>query len=199
MIGVTVFAASGDAGSNPDETGHGRGSITNVEYEASDADVVAVGGTSLRFDPSTAKVMGETAWPDSGGGVSQASTNDRPVWQKPYLKIGSHLRLVPDVSSVADPNPGAFVIFNGAEWPVGGTSWSAPMWAGFCALIAESRSKKGKAPIGFLSPKLYALPSGKGLHDIVSGSNGAYDAGAGWNPVTGLGVPNVAELIQALP
>ena len=48
-LGVTTFVASGDAGSNPDSTGHGRSSDTQVEYEASDSAVVSVGGTSLRM------------------------------------------------------------------------------------------------------------------------------------------------------
>jgi kumamolisin len=52
--------------------------------------------------------------------------------------------------------------------------------------------------LGFLGPSFYKLPRGVGLRDITSGSNGAYTAGPGWDPVTGLGVPNVRELIQEL-
>jgi kumamolisin len=37
------------------------------------------------------------------------------------------------------------------------------------------------------------------LRDITSGSNGAYQAGPGWDPVTGLGVPDVKALIETLP
>jgi kumamolisin len=81
---------------------------------------------------------------------------------------------------------------------VGGTSWSAPIWAGFGALIAEAREKQGKKPLGFLAPALYKLPPGVGIRDITSGSNGAFQAGPGWDPVTGLGVPDVKALIQAL-
>ena len=105
---------------------------------------------------------------------------------------------MPDVSSVAD-TPGAFIIYDGKEQPIWGTSWSAPMWAGFSALVAEAREKQGKAALGFLAPHLYKLPRGAGFRDITSGSNGAYQAGAGWDPVTGLGVPSVKALIEVLP
>jgi kumamolisin len=36
------------------------------------------------------------------------------------------------------------------------------------------------------------------FRDVVAGSNGAFDAGTGYDLVTGIGVPNVKELIQAL-
>jgi kumamolisin len=46
---------------------------------------------------------------------------------------------------------------------------------------------------------LYGLQKGQGFRDIVTGSNGAYKAGPGWDPVTGLGVPDVKALIEAIP
>jgi kumamolisin len=108
--------------------------------------------------------------------------------------------LVPDVSCVADPNPGAFVWFNGREVAEGGTSWSAPIWAGFAALIAEARQKQRKPPLGFLAPFFYREKvRTNGFRDITSGSNGAYRAGVGWDAVTGLGVPKVKALLLSLP
>jgi kumamolisin len=204
-IGVTVFVSSGDAGSNPDQTGHARSPDMVVEYESSDPATVAVGGTTLAFNNAHDTVVSETGWVDSGGGVSilvgtgGALKFPRPIWQASYSSISSAGRLVPDVSCVADPDPGAFVWLNGNEWPVGGTSWSTPVWAGFSALIAESRQKKGKPSLGFLAPVLYRLIGNQGFRDITSGSNGAYHAGIGWDPVTGIGVPNVKALILALP
>jgi kumamolisin len=103
------------------------------------------------------------------------------------------------VSAVADPIPGAFVIFNQKEYPVGGTSWSTPIWAGFAALISDARQRQGKAPLGFLAPALYSILASKGFRDITAGNNGAYHAGPGWDPVTGIGVPNLKDLIGALP
>lgn len=187
-LGVTTYVSSGDAGSNPDASGHSRSPDSMVEYQASDPWVIAVGGTSLRLNPRDSSVVDEIAWIDSGGGVSVAMS--RPAWQSPYSGAATQ-RLVPDVSSVGDPNPGAFVILGGKEWPVGGTSWSSPMWAGFSALIAEARERDGKPKLGFLAAKFYQVADKGGFRDIVKGSNGAFQAGPGWDPVTGLGVPNL--------
>jgi len=196
-IGVTTFVASGDAGSNPDDDlpQNPGGSESHVEYPASDRWVVAVGGTTLQFQAQGNKVISEIGWSGSGGGVSKK--RPQPEWQKSVWP-GQSNRVVPDVSSVAD-SPGAFIVLDGVEQPIWGTSWSAPMWAGFSALIAEAREKQGKPPLAFLAPSLYRLPKGTGFRDIVSGSNGAYQAKPGWDPVTGLGVPNVKELIDTLP
>jgi len=195
-LGVNTFVSSGDDGSNPAPEGRGRGSENHVEYYASDPWVIAVGGTTLHFDAQSNKVVSETAWDGSGGGISR--TLPQPVWQKSAW-TNQEYRLVPDVSSVADVQPGGFVVLNDKEVAFGGTSWSAPMWAGFSALIAEAREKQGKPQLGFLAPVLYGLPKGAGFRDITKGSNGAYQAGPGWDPVTGLGVPDVKALIEVLP
>lgn len=195
-LGVTVFISSGDAGSNPDETGHSRGNDVVVEYGAADDNVVAVGGTTLKMDEGKMTVISQTAWFGSGGGVSKL--RPRPAWQAAYPGITDPTRLVPDVSAVADPNPGALVILDGQDTAWGGTSWSTPVWAGFNALLAEKRSAAGHPPLGFLSPHLYDVAVRKNLHDITEGTNGAYNAGPGWNPVTGLGVPDLAGLASAL-
>jgi kumamolisin len=106
-------------------------------------------------------------------------------------------RLVPDVSAAADPDEGGFVVLNGHVVQYGGTSWSAPIWAGFCALINEARTKAGKGRLPFLNPLIYPLRS-ECFRDVTMGSNGAYHAVSGYDLVTGLGVPNVKALIQAL-
>lgn len=195
-LGVSTFVSSGDAGSNPDQTGHQRGPDAVVEYEASDPYVIAVGGTSLKFNPASGKVISEIGWSDSGGGVSGYFA--RPQWQVPATSFGAGKRLVPDVSAVADPIPGAYVILNGNEWPVGGTSWSAPIWAGFAALIAEARAKQNKPPLPYLGKVIYSVPYGSGFRDITTGSNGAYSAGVGWDAVTGIGTPDLGQLILQL-
>ena len=107
-------------------------------------------------------------------------------------------RLVPDVSAGADPNTGALVILHGQSTQIGGTSWSAPMWAGFCALINEARAKANKPPLPFLNPLIYPLMGSAALRDVSSGNNGAFHAGPGYDMVTGVGVPNVKKLIAAL-
>jgi kumamolisin len=101
------------------------------------------------------------------------------------------------VGLVADPRTGAMVVLNGEPQPVGGTSWSAPVWAAFCARINDALHRAGKPPLSLLSPRLYPL-LGSCFRDVTGGSNGAFDAAAGYDLVTGLGTPDVAALIAAL-
>jgi len=141
-------------------------------------------------------VTDETGWADGGGGKS--SFFSRPVWQTGDGVPPGTQRLVPDVSLTADPNEGGFVFLNGQPQQFGGTSWSAPIWAGFCALINEARMNANKPSLPFLPPLIYPLIGTSSFRDLVAGSNGAFDAGPGYDLVTGIGVPNVKELIQAL-
>jgi kumamolisin len=193
--GVNVLVSSGDAGSNPDNTGHGSDGPLQAEYASSDSCVIGVGGTSLVLAPNGG-VKEETGWADGGGGKSVLF--NRPAWQTGTGVVSGTNRLVPDVSLAADPNDGAFLVLNGQAQQIGGTSWSAPTWAGFCALINEARSKSQKPPLPFLNPLLYPLLGSAGLRDIVAGSNGAFNAGPGYDMVTGIGVPSLGALIQAL-
>ncbi|BDI31606.1 peptidase S53 [Capsulimonas corticalis] len=195
-LGVNVFVSSGDAGSNPDETGHGFGPTPQVEYASSDPCVVGVGGTSL-FLAGDGSVSKEIGWANGGGGKSVAFKH-RPVWQRGTGVPGGRQRLVPDVSLTADPNEGAFLILNGVAQQFGGTSWSAPVWAAFCALINEARANAGKASLPFLNPLIYPLIGTSCFRDIVKGTNGAFDAVPGYDMVTGIGAPNVKALIAEL-
>lgn len=193
--GVNVFVASGDAGSNPDVTGHSSGGPTQVEYEASDINVIAVGGTTLNLAPD-GSVDSETAWVGSGGGRS--GLFKRQPWQQgPGVPAGTE-RLVPDVSLAADPNTGACVILHGVRRQIGGTSWSTPVWAGFCALINEARANAGKPALTFLPPQIYKLLGSSNFRDVTDGNNGAFNAGTGYDMVTGIGVPNVKQLVSTL-
>lgn len=193
--GVNVFVSSGDAGSNPDATGHSATGPTQAEYESSDPCVIGVGGTSLTLAPD-GTVAEETGWPSSGGGKSLFFR--RPSWQKGKGVPQGQRRLVPDVSLTADPENGGMVILNGSVKQFGGTSWSAPVWAGLCALINESRANAKKPFLGFLNPLIYPLIGTSAFRDIDTGSNGAFDAGPGYDLVTGIGVPNVKELIARI-
>ena len=196
VSGVNVFVSSGDAGSNPDVTGHGSAGPLQVEYESSDPFVVAVGGTTLRVDPSNGTVTNELGWSGSGGGISNIFA--RPKWQKGVGVIDGDKRLVPDVSLVADPDTGVLLHFQGRSIQEGGTSLSAPVWAGFCALMNENRTKKGKSPLPFLDPLVYPLLGTINLRDVTQGNNGKYSASKGYDMVTGVGVPSVKALMQAL-
>lgn len=191
--GINVFVSSGDAGSNPDDTGHHAGGPLQAEYESSDPCVIGVGGTTLKLaaDGTVAK---ETGWRSGGGGKSRFFS--RPAWQK--VTGSGTARLVPDVSLTADPNHGGLVVLGGTPVAYGGTSWSAPAWAGFCALINEARVTARKPPLPFLNPLIYGLQGTDAFRDITAGSNGAYDSTKGYDMVTGLGVPNVKALISRL-
>jgi len=194
--GVNVFVSSGDAGSNPDATGHGSSGPLQAEYESSDTAVIGVGGTSLRLAPA-GTVLSEKGWVGSGGGSSRFFT--RPSWQVgPGVPHGTQ-RLVPDVSAAADPNTGAFLVFNNQPTQIGGTSWSAPVWAGLCALMNEARMKARKPMLGFLNPLIYPLMGTTAFRDVTAGSNGAFQAGPGYDEVTGIGAPNVRQLIARIP
>jgi kumamolisin len=194
--GVNVFVSTGDAGSNPDETGHGGDGPLQAEFQSSDPMVVAVGGTVLHLDTATGKVFSEAGWMDGGGGSSIFFP--RPAYQVGRGVAPGTRRLVPDVSLAADPSTGAFVFFQGQPQQIGGTSWSAPTWAGFCALINEARTKAGKPALPFLNPLIYPLIGSDSFRDITSGNNGAFNAGTGHDLVTGVGVPNVKALMEAL-
>jgi kumamolisin len=193
--GVNVFVSSGDAGSRPDVSGHSASGPTQAEYESSDSSVVSVGGTSLKLT-SAGDVAGEVGWTGSGGGKSIFFS--RPVWQTGSGVPDGGERLVPDVSLAADPNTGAFLVLNGRPLGIGGTSWSAPVWAGFCALMNEAREKAGKAFLPFLNPLIYPLMGTACFRDIKGGTNGDFTAGPGHDLVTGIGVPDVGQLTKAL-
>ena len=118
-----------------------------------------------------------------------------PAWQKRCRRARSREpggRGVPDVAGDADPETGYQVLVDGTRTVYGGTSAVAPLWAALVARLAQAMG----ASFGLIQPKLYALTSG--FHDITTGSNGAYEAGAGWDPCTGLGSPNGTAILAAL-
>ena len=193
-IGVTVCVASGDGGSSDGQSD----GAPHADFPASSPHALGCGGTTLSASGTT--IASEIAWSDSGGGVSE--TFPLPSWQSsahvPAPSNPAGGRGVPDVSADADPNSGYSVRVDGQSVVVGGTSAVAPLWAGLIALMNQQLGTS----VGFINPKLYGLngyPSSPGpLRDITTGSNGAYDAGVGWDPVTGLGSPDGERLEKAL-
>jgi len=200
-LGVTVTAAAGDDGST-DRAPDGK---SHVDFPASSPHALACGGTRLVADPATGTVTSETVWNHgvgrgaTGGGVS--TTFALPAWQRtvgvPKL-AGTTGRGVPDVAGVADPQTGYRVRVDGKDLVIGGTSAVAPLWAALVARLAQATGRR----FGLLQPALYgkvaagAVPPG--FRDVTSGSNGAYTAGKGWDPCTGLGVPDGTALLAAL-
>ncbi len=194
--GVTFVASTGDYGA------------ADPEYPAFSPNVVAVGGTSLTLN-GDGSYNSETGWGyysdsvgafiGSGGGISLYEPE--PAYQLGVQSTG--MRTTPDVSLVADPSTGAWIADPYNLDPsnpfevVGGTSLSAPAWAGLVALVNQSRAAAGESTLNSTSPTdtqqaLYMLPQSD-YNEISSGNNG-YAAGAGYNLVTGLGTP-VANLL----
>jgi len=194
--GITIFAASGDNGSN--ETNSKGATVQTVDWPASDVSVTGVGGTSTDLAGyNNVASLTEHAWSSSGGGVSSIA---RPSWQTGTGVPGGAQRCVPDVAAPAWGNffPGYFVA-NGQVKGIGGTSLSSPIWGGICALLNQSRMSSGLSALGVLGPKIYPLQGTGAFNDIADGaSNGAYTATAGYDLVTGLGSPNIAQLASAL-
>ncbi len=189
--GLGLYSAAGDNGS--DDAGDGGQS---VDFPTSSPYVTGVGGTTLTVTSSNAWSK-ETAWADGGGGVSSVYTI--PSYQTGVEKSqGGGMRQVPDVAALANPTPGVSVFSQGSWFPVGGTSAAAPEWAGFAALVNQQAAAAGDPNLGDPNPTLYALGGGSGFHDITSGSNGAFSAGAGWDFVTGWGSYNAGTLASRL-
>jgi len=197
-LGVTVCCASGDNGSG-DGVNDGK---SHVDFPASSPFALGCGGTKLTASGSSA--ASEVVWfeaPDNatGGGVSDffplpsyQSAAGVPTSANPGGPKG---RGVPDVAGDADPATGYQIRVDGQDMVIGGTSAVAPLWAGLIALM----NQKLGHPVGFLNPLIYGSLAGKNLfRDITTGSNGAYQAKAGWDPCTGWGSPDGMKLLQAL-
>ncbi len=197
--GQNFFVAAGD---------NDAWSGSNYPYPAEDAHIVSVGGTDLTTQSAAGPWASEVAWsPYSGGGISPDNI-PIPSWQTLSGVINSSnegsstYRNGPDVAANAN-----FTFYVCADQTTctaneyGGTSFAAPMWAGYLALVNEQAIANGNAVLGFINPLIYPIgvsPSYKSdFHDITSGSNG-YPAVAGYDLVTGWGSPNGAGLLNAL-
>lgn len=207
--GGTVFASSGDTG-GADCGNFGADSLSSaegVQIPAAAPNITGVGGTTLSVTTNGGYV-GETTWSmpmmsqGSGGGVSTIAA--RPSWQTGPGVGGSgipDMREVPDVAADADPTTGTAYITDGQLQSGGGTSLATPIWAGFTALIDQFLHSSGQSPIGFANPVFYKIAADAQLsppafHDVTVGGNVFYQAGPGYDPVTGLGSPDVAALAQ---
>jgi subtilase family serine protease len=196
MQGQNLFQAAGDSGKW----------VGNSEiYPADDVYVTSVGGTDLETSSAGGPWSSETVWVDGGGGISPDHFAI-PSWQTAAAAgcgaCSQTLRNGPDVSANAN-----FTFYVCADQSpctaneYGGTSFAAPMWAGYLALVNEQAVNNGSATLGFINPSLYTIGLGSSydtdFHDITSGSNG-YSATVGYDLATGWGSPNGAGLIDSL-
>jgi len=194
--GQNLFQATGDSGKW----------TANSNIWPADSDyLTGVGGTDLTTQSAGGPYKSETAWVDGGGGISP-SMFKIPSWQVATAagcsQCSQTYRNGPDVSANAN-----FTFYVCADQSsctsnlYGGTSFSAPMWAGYLALTNQQALINGNPPLGFINPTLYMIGQGSSyttdFHDVTSGSNG-YPATTGYDLATGLGSPNGSNLLNAL-
>lgn len=207
--GTTAFDATGDLAGLECKGGHNwadRPSPDDVGVDAvaSMPEMTAVGGTRLSTT-SDGEWLAEQSWYDvpltqgTAGGASRLYP--RPPWQKVDPGAGPEgSRLIPDVSAVGDPFTGVKIVFKQQVLVGGGTSQSAPIWAGMSALINEKFADIGVAPLGELNPDLYRVAyrtAVQSFRDVRVGGNAVAPGGrAGYDMVTGLGTPNIDNLVK---
>lgn len=231
--GQSILAASGDTGSDDcfnRDTKKPSGLPPSVDSPADDPYVIGVGGTTLNFNGSYG---GETVWNAHGvaGGGGVSSYFSKPKWQtgigvnNPYA---TNQREVPDITGVADQAPG-FNTFCTSKpectiggvpigWAiVGGTSATAPLFAGVMADLNTYLRSHSASPMGWANQKLYELYSYSvtdrnatfGMfNDIVSGNNdldygstsysGDYPATSCFDLASGMGSLNAWHIAQVL-
>ena len=193
--GVTFVAATGDSGAPGG-------------YPAFSPNVLAVGGTTLTLNAQNA-IQTEVGWsrtsPNSGSGGGISQFQSQPSYQTGIVTQSPTFRTIPDVALNADPATGVAVFdtYNNppsSPWSqVGGTSFSSPAWSGIIAIANQGRTIAG---VGTLDgptqtlPSIYQLPS-SAFNDITSGNNG-FNAGVGYDLVTGRGSPRAAQVVSGL-
>ena len=207
--GTTAFNASGDLGGMDCKGGHKWSEPPSpddvgVDAVASLPEMTCVGGTKLSTGPD-GEWIAEQAWYNAplvqGTGGGSSTLFDRPEWQT--VGVGTSLpnkRLVPDISAVSDPLTGLRIVFDQQVMVGGGTSQAAPIWAGLTALMNQRLLDNGSKPLGDLNPLLYKIAKTAILpafHDITLGGNAIGQSNTnGYDMVTGLGSPNVENLVR---
>jgi len=142
--------------------------INNYLWPCDSSYVTSVGGTSLTMSGQGAAYASEKVWNDgylypwgngagagSGGGISKTYTI--PSWQANIDMSANRgsttMRNFPDVAMNAEEDN--VFVFSGlvqAGW--GGTSFAAPLWAGFTALVNQEAAANGQPSVGFLNPAI---------------------------------------------
>jgi kumamolisin len=198
--GQSIFQAAGDSGA---------WSSRNYPFPSEDANVICVGGTDLTTSSAAGPWASETYWASYGGGGISPDHISIPSWQQTSGVITStnkgstSYRNGPDVAANAN-----FTYYVCADQKActaneyGGTSFAAPLWAGYAALANQQAAKNGGSSIGFINPNIYTIGlSGSydtDFHDVTSGCNSSFCAETGYDLVTGWGSMNGANLITAL-
>lgn len=234
--GMTWFAATGDSGAADCDTSRSPGLA--VDIPSSIPEVTGVGGTEFQegtgsywaatndgTGASVKSYIPEIAWNDSalegspdasGGGASIYFA--RPSWQAGPGVPNDNARHVPDVALSASNHVDGYLVYTGGSLQAfGGTSVSAPTFAGIAAILNQylmSNGMQGSPGLGNMNPKLYSLAQThpEAFHDVTSGDNivtvacrtracattsVGYPAGAGYDQATGLGSVDAYNLVVA--
>jgi subtilase family serine protease len=211
--GVSGFYATGDTGvANADKQGT-TFPYPTVNFPASSPDVVAVGGTEIPVpQPALTSYNPEAVWNDccGAGGGGFSSVFGEPGYQSTAaISDPTAMRGLPDVSYNA-ALISSILIYESFDpavppgyTPIGGTSAATPQWAAVDAIANQA-----DGALGFLTPRLYQIYANKAeyasaFHDITAGNNTwngitGYSATPGWDAATGLGTPDVHNLVTAL-
>ena len=107
------------------------GDSSIVSYPSASSNVISVGGTTLALTNNN-YYFAECVWNTAGSGKS--SYVKLPSYQA-SIGINSMTRVTPDISLLADPYTGVSIIVSGQWIQIGGTSLSAPLFAGCLALL----------------------------------------------------------------
>ncbi|GLU30917.1 S53 family peptidase [Trinickia caryophylli] len=203
--GQTFSVASGDEGVYEcSNRGYPAGNRYSLSWPASSSYVIAVGGTTLHTHPDGSYAR-ETVWNEGldSDGKLWASTGGfsafvpAPEWQRALgVSPTPTGRAVPDIAFDGAQSTGALILVAGNWFQVGGTSLSAPLFAGFWARL---QSTHGNA-LGLPAPSIYraAAADPRLVRDVTAGKNGyggyGYRATKGWDYPTGWGSLDMARL-----
>ena len=197
--GQNFFQAAGDSGAYKVNS--------QFVFPGDDPYVTVVGGTDLIVQSAGGPWASETAWVDGGGGLYTPDSFPIPAYQQlPGVitqanKGSTTIRNSPDVSGESNFDFYVCADQSGCGGGWGGTSFAAPMWAGYMALVNQQALANGNPQLGFINPALYAIGVSSGssaaFHDITSGTNGEPTT-PGYDLATGWGSPNGVGLINAL-
>ncbi len=218
--GQSYFLAAGDGNSNSPYEGGFISDPPYGDYSLGNDDEInqtLVGATELTMSGSGTAWSSEKAvtpadgWFYSTGGILTGSfLGDSLSTYAPYQSglntgtnyVSSTYRNVPDVSMVGAD---CYVYDCLGQDDEGGTSASAPLWAGFTALVNQQAAISGIGSMGFMNPTLYSIAKGvnynSDFHDITMGNNGSvtqFPAVTGFDLATGWGSPNGQNLINNL-
>lgn len=207
--GITVFVSSGDDGAAGRE-----GTGLNAPDPGSQPLITSVGGTRLNVKSNEAW-SSETVWNDLSNGHGATGGGVSKFWKIPKYQLlkgksvalanggSATMRNVPDIAADADPYTpySEYCGCYGGWFGDGGTSLSAPIWAGMATIINANRVNAGLPRLGFFNTALYKIAkTEKKFHDITQGNNGSpgYTAGKGYDNDTGFGSIDLDHLMPKL-